>query len=140
MRLHEAASIENDAKFAITVSDAIMDMLAMVTQSHIWHLQTKSYAAHKALGDFYEALQEKLDGVAETFMGAGGQLRTLRNNELVPFDKSNTINLLTEFRNKLNNLQAELMEKENSAFHSVGDGILEIVQETDKLLYLLSLE
>lgn len=140
MRLFEAKKLEDDVKNALITQEVVCDALCMVTQAHVWHWQTKDYAAHKALGDFYEGLQETVDTLAETYMGAGGELKSFKAHEIVAFDKSNTINLLTEFRNKLNEVQSTFMEKENSAFNAVGDVILDIVKDTDKLLYLLSLE
>lgn len=140
MRLHEAKKLDDDLKLSIMTRETVCDVLCMVTQAHVWHWQTKQYAAHKALGDFYEGLQESVDLLAETFMGGGGTLPSFDAKEIVPFEKTNTINLLSEFRNKLNKTQVVFMEKENSGFHAVGDVVLDIVKDTDKLLYLLSLE
>lgn len=36
---------------------------------HIMHLKTKSYAAHKTLGELYQFLSEWLDNFLETFRG-----------------------------------------------------------------------
>ena len=140
MRLYEAKKLEDDVKNTIVAQEVVCDTLCMVTQSHVWHWQTKSFAAHQALGNFYESLQISVDNLAETFMGAGGELKGFKAKEIVPFEKSNTINILTEFRNKLNETQSVFMEKENIAFNAIGDIILSIVKDTDKLLYLMSLE
>lgn len=40
--------------------------------THYWHLRTKSYARHMALGGFYEGLQGLIDGIAEAHMGKHG--------------------------------------------------------------------
>jgi hypothetical protein len=40
--------------------------------AHIAHLQTNSYAAHKALGSFYESILEMIDSFIETFQGQYG--------------------------------------------------------------------
>lgn len=42
--------------------------------THYWHLRTKSYARHLALGGFYEGLQGLTDGIAEACMGKHGTL------------------------------------------------------------------
>lgn len=42
------------------------------TQAHIFHLQTKSYAAHKALGDFYDQIADLSDTYAEQAQGVYG--------------------------------------------------------------------
>lgn len=37
--------------------------------AHYWHLRTKSYARHLALGGFYEGLQGLTDSLAEAVVG-----------------------------------------------------------------------
>lgn len=38
-------------------------------QAHVFHLTTKSFATHKALQAYYEAIVPLLDSYAETYMG-----------------------------------------------------------------------
>ena len=140
MRLHEAKKLEDDVKLAILASEIIMDGLSMVSQTHIWHWQIQKYAEHKALGDFYEDLQGSVDRLAEAFVGAGGKLQNIKANNLEGYEKNRVVDNLTNFRTKLDDTQATFLEKENSPFHSIGDIILDIVKDTDKLLYLLTLE
>ena len=42
------------------------------TQAHIFHLRTKSFAAHKALQGYYEAIVPLLDTYAESYQGRYG--------------------------------------------------------------------
>jgi hypothetical protein len=42
------------------------------TNAHVLHLQTRSYAMHKALNDFYDAVVPLADGLAESFQGQYG--------------------------------------------------------------------
>lgn len=44
------------------------------TQAHIYHLQTTSYAKHKALQDYYEGIVDLIDGIVESYMGKYGIL------------------------------------------------------------------
>jgi hypothetical protein len=44
-------------------------------QAHIYHLQTNSFAAHKALQEYYEEIIELVDGLVETYQGRYGILR-----------------------------------------------------------------
>lgn len=39
------------------------------TAAHILHLKTKSYAEHKALNDFYDAIVDAVDAFAEMYQG-----------------------------------------------------------------------
>lgn len=47
-------------------------LLNSSTAAHFLHLSTKSYAAHKALGHFYEDILELADKYAEAFQGHYG--------------------------------------------------------------------
>lgn len=52
----------------------IMCLLHAVTNAHILHLQSQSYAEHKALGKFYEDLGDLVDSVVEQWQGLNGKL------------------------------------------------------------------
>jgi hypothetical protein len=45
------------------------------TQAHIFHLQTKSYAQHKALGAFYDSIVDLADRYVEAYQGKYGILK-----------------------------------------------------------------
>lgn len=47
-------------------------LLDAVTAAHLLHLQSRSYAQHVALGDFYSALQDLADGLIEAYQGKYG--------------------------------------------------------------------
>jgi len=60
------------------------------TQSHIFHLQTSSYAKHIALNGYYDAIIGLADGIAEAYQGKyeiikgykmGGAIKDLENND-----------------------------------------------------------
>ena len=42
------------------------------TQVHIFHLQTTSFAEHKALQGYYEGIDDLIDGLVETYQGKYG--------------------------------------------------------------------
>lgn len=42
--------------------------------AHLAHWRTKSYAQHMALGDFYDSVIDKLDGIVETMQGSTGSV------------------------------------------------------------------
>lgn len=62
-----------DTKTKSAAADFIGMMLHSATVAHLKHLQVEgegSYAAHKALGSYYEGIVELVDGVAEAMQGA----------------------------------------------------------------------
>jgi len=52
----------------------ILTLLHAITNTHILHLQSKSYAQHMALGAFYPALDLLVDTLAETIQGITGEI------------------------------------------------------------------
>lgn len=50
----------------------IMELFHSSTNAHVHHLKTRSYAAHKALGEYYEAVLDKADTLAEAYQGRYG--------------------------------------------------------------------
>ena len=42
--------------------------------THIMHLQSRSYAEHKALGEYYDGIPDLVDSVAEAIQGCYGEL------------------------------------------------------------------
>jgi high-affinity Fe2+/Pb2+ permease len=49
--------------------DMVSILLHSQTQVHIFHLQTKSYAEHKALQKYYEGIDALVDGLIESYQG-----------------------------------------------------------------------
>jgi len=47
-------------------------------QAHIYHLQTQSFAAHKALNEYYDGIIDLIDGFVESYQGRYGILRGYR--------------------------------------------------------------
>lgn len=52
-----------------TLVELVMDLLHSSIVAQIMHWQTESYAAHKALGDFYETMPGMLDSLIEAYQG-----------------------------------------------------------------------
>ena len=44
-------------------------------QAHIYHLQTESFAVHKALQEYYEGIVDLIDGLVESYQGRYGIVR-----------------------------------------------------------------
>lgn len=42
------------------------------TQVHVFHLQTESFAEHKALQDYYDGIDDLIDGLVESYQGKYG--------------------------------------------------------------------
>ena len=51
-----------------------LTLLHAVTNTHILHLQSRSFSEHMALGDFYEALDDLADSLIEAIQGKTGEI------------------------------------------------------------------
>ena len=65
------------AEFFITLMHA-------ATSGHILHFQTRSYAQHKALDEFYSELPGLVDGIVEAYQGKYGIVSNYPNGFAVP--------------------------------------------------------
>jgi len=82
---------------------------SLVTSMHQLHLKISgpgSYAAHKALGDFYEGMPGLIDSVAEQYQGAREKILDI---QAVPAHKCSSVqeglSHLKELYNEINDLQ-----------------------------------
>lgn len=64
----------------------IAELLHGSTKIHMAHLKTTSFAAHCALGEFYEELPDLLDGIAEAYQGATERLLDYPSIEVEQID------------------------------------------------------
>ena len=53
----------------------ISTLMASRQQAHIFHWQTSSYSAHKALNKYYDKIVDLFDGLVESFQGRYGIVR-----------------------------------------------------------------
>ena len=64
-RLFEQIKEQKESK--ITFVSLMSRLLDSQRQVHIFHLQTKSFAEHKALQDYYDAIGDIVDGIVESY-------------------------------------------------------------------------
>jgi DNA-binding ferritin-like protein len=140
MRLTEAHKIFEEFQMSSRVQEAIFATLSMVTQTHLWHWQTRSYAEHETLGNYYEFLQEKVDELAEIYLGSGaGGLGALSHDTLKDYSNDAAKQAIKRYKEQLARTQREIMDSDDPNYDSIGDTMLDLVKESDKVLYQLEL-
>jgi hypothetical protein len=73
------------------------------TQTHIFHLQTTSFAEHTALRSYYEDVIPLLDGLVESYQGKYGIITGYSNFKLVEYkDNNQTVAYLEQLCNAVN--------------------------------------
>ena len=71
-KLFEQIKEQKESK--ITFVSLLSKLLDSQRQTHIFHLQTKSFAEHKALQDYYDAIGGLVDSICESAQGKYGIL------------------------------------------------------------------
>jgi hypothetical protein len=67
------------------IGQFISTLFASRTQAHVFHLQTDSFAAHKALNDYYDEIVGITDGIVESYQGKYGIITGYGNIALQEF-------------------------------------------------------
>lgn len=106
-------------------------------QTHVWHLQTKSYAQHMALGGFYDCIVGFTDSLLEIYQGHHG-VKISGNIDIKIDSKYATAKPLAYMKKLKSNLDTLYNNKHlnENCLLAVMDEIMGLV---DKTIYLLSL-
>lgn len=102
------------------------------TQAHIFHLDTSSFAMHKALEQYYTGIVPLVDKYAETYMGKYGKINKLNgvNNSINRNKGSNILGYFMTLRTKI---QAMDLPKD-SALKNIEDEIMSLIDSTVYML------
>jgi len=112
--------------------DMVCNILHSRTQAHVYHLQTKSYAEHKALNEYYDDIVPVFDGIVETYQGKYGIIKTYKTIEIKQYKScKNTIEF---FENLLEIIEDNRGSVEDSYLQNQIDMVQELV---NSLLYKL---
>lgn len=105
----------------------IADMIAVLFLSrdiaHREHLSTTSYAQHMALGEFYPAVIELADRLAEAYQGRHGLIGTipLAEND---FKTGGVVNILSQHLMWIENNRAKAAPKTDSTLQNLIDEVI----------------
>jgi hypothetical protein len=103
------------------------------TQTHYFHLQTTSYARHKALEKYYEKIVGLIDSYAEAYMGQYSRIKPVKMNKRFLTDPKKAP---MYFKSLLKRMKAMKLPKD-SYLKNNEDEISTLIHKT---LYLLNLK
>jgi len=70
----------------------VCNILHSRNQAHVFHLQTKSFAEHKALNDYYDSVMDLFDGIVESYQGKYGIIKNFKTFKIEQYkDNKKTI-------------------------------------------------
>ena len=137
----EYLALEEAAKYSIDKNHSLIVVhgLSLRDQIHIWHWQTEVGDQHKALGEFYENLLEKMDELVEVIMGKYGRISVKSVGSPKPLidlqDLKNIDTFVDGYVKIFNNFRNTTF-KNDTEIQNIVD---EIIAEILKLRYLLTM-
>ena len=107
-------------------AEFFMTLLHAATSGHVLHLQTRSYAQHKALDDFYSGMPDLVDGVIEAYQGKYGLVLDYPSGYVVP------MGLPIDFVSSLGDFVTanRLNIGDDSELQNLVDGVMELIDST----------
>lgn len=116
------------------IGELILRCFHARTAAHVLHLQTKSYAAHKALEDFYDGVVGIADTLAESYQGDYGMIDfpALR---YVPAE--NGLALMSELIGWVEKNRSKIGEGDDSPLQNIIDELLTLCRSTTYKLRFL---
>ena len=115
----EQSSNPAAAEFFIT-------LLHAATSGHVLHLQTRSYAQHKSLDEFYNELPGLVDSVIEVYQGKYGLVLDYPNGYAVPTGQP--IDFLSDLGDFVTVNRPSVGD--DSELQNLIDGVMELIDST----------
>ena len=106
------------------------------TQVHVFHLQTNSYAEHKALNEYYDEIVELTDGLIETFQGKYGILVDYSSLPLKNYtDNTQVVGYFIQLAEVVHVMREDF---EDSYIQNQIDAVVELIESTKYKLRFLA--
>ena len=80
--------IKNQKESKINFVSLVSRLLDSQRQVHIFHLQTKSFAEHKALQDYYDSIGDIVDALVESYQGKYGIITGWKSVETLEYQST----------------------------------------------------
>jgi hypothetical protein len=110
-------------------------LMSSRTQAHVFHLQTTSYASHKALQKYYEDIVELIDAYAEVAQGRFGTIRGYQMSSQIIEDDS-VLKYFTGLQRFVDNVRPQLPSE--GELNNTVDEISALISSTIYKLRFLS--
>lgn len=108
--------------------DIVSGILHSRTQIHIYHLQTKSFAVHKALNDYYDGVVGLFDGLVESYQGKHGIIEDYKCDG---YDNYTSVNSAIEYLQKLDKtIESSRKSVKESFIQNQIDTVQELIYST----------
>lgn len=111
-----------------TLTELVMDLLHSGIITHIMHWQTESYAAHVALGEYYDEIPDLVDAVIEAYQGKNNII--LRNfpTEMEPYEDMEPLAYMEYLNQELT--EGRALFGEDAEIQNLVDAIADLIDTT----------
>ena len=108
------------------IEELVSHVFALRNAAHLAHWSTKSYSEHKALGNLYDDLIDKIDNIVEAYQGYYGLIGEVR---IMMMPKTHMADLI---RTELGWLQQnrEKIAKKNTMIENLIDDLMQSYSST----------
>jgi DNA-binding ferritin-like protein len=111
-----------------SIAPLISVLFHATTQSHIYHLQTDSYAQHKAVQKVYEELPDLIDSIVEAYQCEG---TPVMGYKAMPYlEDSNPLQYFENVYNQVQMLRYECCSAEDTPIQNEIDNVCLLFKRT----------
>ena len=115
---------EESNKFNVMISKLFHSR----NQVHVFHLQTKSFAEHKALNDYYDEVVDIIDGLVESYQGKYDLLTSYESYKILNYESNEQ--LLKYFKELESNIEENRKTIKDSYLQNQIDNAVELINST----------
>jgi hypothetical protein len=115
---------EEGKKFNVMISK----LLHSRNQVHVFHLQTKSFAEHKALNDYYDEIVDIVDGLVESYQGKYGIIEKYESYKILNYESNEQ--LIKYFKEVEGNVEEMRKPIKDSYIQNQIDNVVELINST----------
>ena len=126
--LLEQEDIEQEQMSNEEFSDMVSRILHSRNQVHVFHLQTESYAEHKALNDYYDSIGDLYDGLVESYQGKYGIITNVKSFEIGQYENNQQV--ISYFTTLSNEIESKRTSVKDSYLQNQIDTVLELIFST----------
>jgi hypothetical protein len=130
---------DDDSEDEVESNDDFCEMVCNIlhsrNQAHVFHLQTQSFAEHKALNDYYDGVVDLFDGIVESYQGKYGIIKNFKTFKINQYKNKNKT--ISYFESLLDIIENNRDSVDDSYLQNQIDTVQELINSTIyKLKYL----
>jgi hypothetical protein len=108
--------------------EMVCNILHSRNQAHVFHLQTQSFAEHKALNDYYDGVIDLFDGIIESYQGKYGIIKNFKTFKIEQY--KNGKKTISYFEKLLDIIDENRESVEDSYIQNQIDTVQELINST----------